>query len=288
MKRVLEQVQKDIKENLDKNESYQKAKKDFQDQGGEENAKALAEKAAKKQEELKKLRDAMSEKTSKTGEQTSNYMKLMREQAQKHQEKLKQQAEEAKKKLAEEKEEDSEFVKNMKSGLGKLGENLEKSGISSDKIGGKLKGVFGAGLDRMQSAVKGFEGDKASSHTAWKEQKENLKKYKESKEYKEKEARKAATGAAGSAEGEAEADKMKAESADGSKTESSDSKTDSEGSTESEADAARAKAAASEEPNALVVKEQSAWDRFGASMSDMPLLGSVLENPLFDRLFSVS
>jgi import inner membrane translocase subunit TIM44 len=45
-----------------------------------------------------------------------------------------------------------------------------------------------------------------------------------------------------------------------------------------------------EASGALVVSEarSSSWDRLGASLSDMPFLSSVFENPLFERLFGES
>ena len=37
--------------------------------------------------------------------------------------------------------------------------------------------------------------------------------------------------------------------------------------------------------NAIVVKEESSWDRMGAALKDMPFLHSFYENPAFDRVF---
>lgn len=50
---------------------------------------------------------------------------------------------------------------------------------------------------------------------------------------------------------------------------------------------AQAQAAQPEVPveSGLVVHHETAWDRFGAKMGDMPFLNSVYDNPLFDRLF---
>jgi import inner membrane translocase subunit TIM44 len=43
--------------------------------------------------------------------------------------------------------------------------------------------------------------------------------------------------------------------------------------------------AKAEEQTGLVVRHDTAWDRFGARMNDMPFLNSVYDSPLFDRLF---
>merc|ERR1719262_266782 len=42
--------------------------------------------------------------------------------------------------------------------------------------------------------------------------------------------------------------------------------------------------------DAVVVSKSanSSWDRFGAGLSDMPLLSSVFDNPLFERMFGES
>ena len=157
--------------------------------------------------------------------------------------------------------EESESMKQLKENVSAA---TSKISDASTSVFGAAKTGIGAALDGIGRVTKQFEDNKAKDHAAWKLQKQAEREYKAQQKAAAEAAEQAAQG--GGAKGEEGADPAAAPG-----------------------DSAReTKSAASEDTqqeHALVVKQESAWEKFGANVRDMPLLSSFLENPLLDRMF---
>ncbi|CAD7947018.1 unnamed protein product [Amoebophrya sp. A25] len=253
MKRVMEQVQKD----LEQSEEYQKAKRDFKEQGGEESAEKLRKKAAEQEERLRQMKDSLG----KTADKTAGYFQSMKQSVAEQQEKIRQQAAEL-----NEKADDNEFVKSTKDATGK----------AAGFVGEYASKAFGSAIDNISGILSKMDDRKAQTHAQWKSSQEAMRAYKEKQKQAEKEREEVDASSSGGksagSEGVDAAAQSAGEQAPGAQEGAARSTTSSTHAGEGQA-------------NALVVRAPSAWDRFGAKISDMPLLNSFYDNPLVDRMF---
>jgi len=209
----------------------------------------MAEKGATFEERMSSLGDRASSISSKTTEAFSSFRESTKARTSAVSEKFNEATEQN-----ESLKKAAEFMKARSSGASE----------TTGAVFGRTKGLFQGVMD-SSSKVFNWVGDtdkKGEKTKAWKETRHSMKAHMDAKE----EAKEAAVDAAKAAEAAAEG-------------------------TQAAAGAAKEEMKPSPEPEtAMVVSEarSSSWDRFGSGLRDMPFLSSVLENPLFDRVFGES
>jgi len=242
IKRVMEQVKQD----MNKNENYRKAREDFEKSSASEARDKLREQAKNQEVRLRQWKENLS---STAG--TTKYMFA----------KMRQQAEAEKEKLRLKMQDPTKTADPSGSSTAEANPYAEQARLLSAQTinfvksaTSSVKGVISSGGGRVLDATKASmavlnarEGQ--TRHEAWKAERDRNR---EERENREKDA----------------ADKATAAEA------------------EKEAAAAEPEPIPNTAASAIVVRKTSTWDRFGANLRDMPFLSSVYDNPLFDRMFA--
>eukprot|EP00397_Hematodinium_sp_SG-2012_P015655 GEMP01015947.1.p1 GENE.GEMP01015947.1~~GEMP01015947.1.p1 ORF type:complete len:444 (+),score=109.12 GEMP01015947.1:90-1421(+) len=251
IKRVMDQV----KEDLEKSDGYKKARADLgkSSAAGEARDK-LRQQALAQEDTLRRWRETLSTKA----ESTKSRFRQMQEQAQKEKEKMQEKMYSASTSDEGQKAEPNIYIAQAREFSIK---GLEHARRATSTVAGVAGSNIGRILDATKAATAVFEVKEGETrHEAWLAQRNRNRLEREEAEARKNEDAKAAATADSATATDATATEKPIIEEDAPVTPNTDA-------------------------SALVIRHETAWDRFGAKLGDMPFLSNMYDNPLFDRMF---